>query len=294
VILVSGCSTLHKDGVALTSQDIGTTIKATLPSHDRTWQKGLGVLPTAAINGDDLKLTNVRNCRYRSEEDLDLNYYDASYKLSDLETIDFVVVPFTDAPNLAHTMLSFGFRDGRHFVISVEARMEEGELYNPLYGALNQYELIYVIADERDAIPLRTRIRDVDVYLFRAQTTPEGRISLLMNMLDRANGIARRPEFYDTFTNNCTTNLVHHVNQIRPGRVPLDYRILLPAHSDRLAYNIGLIDTSLPFEELRRRSLINRVSNLNRDAEDFSQKIRRHLELALQSKSSTETPNIAN
>ncbi|MFT5527097.1 MAG: hypothetical protein ACI9HK_005079 [Pirellulaceae bacterium] len=276
VILVSGCSALHKDGVALTSEDIGSLVP-TLPSHDRDWQKGLGTLPTAEVVGDEVKLNSVRNCRYRSEEDFDLEYYDATYKLSELESVDFVVVPFTDAPNLAHTMLSFGFRDGRHFIISVEARMEVGEAYNPVYGALNRYELIYVIGDERDLIPLRTRIRNVEVYLYRGQTTPEGRVSLLLNMLERVNTVARRPEFYDTFTNNCTTNLVHHVNEIRPGRVPFDYRILLPAHSDRLAFDIGLIDTSLPFEELRRRSHINGAANRNLNAEDFSQRIRRHL-----------------
>ena len=155
--------------------------------------------------------------------------------------------------------------------------MEKGEAYTPVQGALGQYELMYVIADERDVIPLRTEHRDVDVYLYRTKTTLAQRQAILMSMLRRANSLVEEPEYYDTFTNNCTTNLVDHINELNPGRVPLDMRVLLPGKSDRLAYELGLLQTKLPFEQLKARSRINDWVARYEDHPDFSTMIRAHL-----------------
>jgi hypothetical protein len=171
-------------------------------------------------------------------------------------------------------MLSFGLEDGQYFVISVEARMEQGEKYSPTNGSRRKYELMYVVGSERDLIPLRTQVRQVQVYLYRAKASPDQVQDLLVDMLVRVNKIAREPEFYDTLTNNCTTNIVDHVNRLRPGRIPLDPRILLPGSSDKLAYELGLIDTPGSFEEMKVRSNITQVSNLYARDPDYSAKIR--------------------
>jgi hypothetical protein len=145
-----------------------------------------------------------------SENDYIVRHYDKTFDLNRLDSVDFLVVPFKEAPNLAHTMLSFGFGGNDYLVVSVEARMEEGQSYSPVKGLMRQYELMYVVADERDVIPLRTKHRDVDVYLYRTRATPEQARMLLVDMMARVNKLAFEPEFYDTFTNNCTTNIVPH------------------------------------------------------------------------------------
>ncbi|HTN77324.1 MAG TPA: DUF4105 domain-containing protein, partial [Pirellulaceae bacterium] len=206
------------------------------PSNHRDWLPYLGTLATADISGNEATIHNVRNCRYLSEDDYVLDYYDKSYDLSKLTSVDFIVVPFKEAPSLAHTMLSFGFQEQEFLAISVEARLEKGESYSPLKGATEQYELMYVIGDERDLIPLRTEHRDVDVYVYRTKVVPEEARAMFVDMLERANKLARQPEFYDTFTNNCTTNIVDHINHLRPSLIAYTYQILLPGHSDRLAY----------------------------------------------------------
>ena len=188
---------------------------------------------------------------------------------------DFIVVPFKDAPNLAHTMLSFGFDDGHYLAVSVEVRLEEGESYSPVKGALRQYEIMYVVADERDLIQLRTQHRKADVYVYRTRATPDQARSLLMDMMQRVNQLAEKPEFYNTFTNNCTTNIVLHINHLRPGRVPYDIRVLLPGQSDRLAYDLGLLDTKVSFEETKLAARVNNLAEIHRDHPDFSQLIRR-------------------
>jgi hypothetical protein len=187
-----------------------------------------------------------------------------------------VVVPFTEATALAHTMLSFGFEDREFIVVSVEARLEKGEGYSPSKGATQQYELIYVIGDERDLIPLRTEHRKVDVYVYRAKAKPEEARVMFVDMLERANKLAKKPEFYDTFTNNCTTNIVDHANKLRPNVIPYSYHILLPGHSDRLAYDLGLLEKSAPFETLKRHAHINARAKVFADSDHFSQEIRRY------------------
>ena len=189
--------------------------------------------------------------------------------------MDFLVVPFKLAPSLAHTMLSFGFRDHQYLGVSVEARLEQGETYSPWLGSLGQYELMYVIADERDLIVRRTRHRGADVYLYPTVATPEQSRELFIDVMRRVNKLYLQPEFYDTLTNNCTSNLVQHVNRLRPGKVPYDPRLLLTGLSDQVAFEVGLIRGQATFDQTKRDALITAVANRSAQRRDFSDCIRR-------------------
>jgi len=245
----------------------------------RLWRPDLAILPFVEFQDEDIVIRNIRNCRYRSETDYDVRHYDMRSALADVNTIDFLIVPFQNNSLLAHTMFSFGLRDGRHFIISVEARLDHGASYSPIRGLTDDFQLIYLIGDERDLIPLRTEARKVDVHLYSGRATPDQVQNLLVDMLERANQLQRVPENYDTIRNNCTTNLVDHINKLRPGSIPVDWRVLLPGHSDRLAYELGLLNIVEPFEIARERSRITSVSNLHKDSPEFSAKIREQVGL---------------
>jgi hypothetical protein len=173
-------------------------------------------------------------------------------------------------------MLAFGLRDGRHFVVSVEARLEKNEVYSTVNGMRNKFELMYVIGDERDLIPLRTRVRNVDCFLYPGKAAPADVQRLFLDIVDRVNKIAKTPEFYNTVSNNCTTNLVDHVNDIFPDRIPIwDWRLLLPGRSDRLAYELGLLDLpNQDFESIRSQYRINMQANMYENDPLFSTRIR--------------------
>ena len=245
------------------------------PSNERDWIPEQAIMPTAEWNGSQVTVRNVRNFEFVTEHDFIPRYYDKTYQLDDLESVDFIVAPFKDTPVLAHTMISFGFGHGEFLVSSVEARLEKGESYSPLAGAWRQFEIMYVLADERDVIQLRTEHRDTDVYVYRAQATREQVRALLLDVLNRVNKLAKEPEFYDTIYNNCTTNIAQHINDLKPGRIPYDYHVLLPGFSPKFAYDLGLLDKSVPFEELTRRAHINDLAHRYRTSADFSTKIRR-------------------
>jgi hypothetical protein len=241
----------------------------------KPWRADLMVLPHVEVEGETITIRNVRNCRYRSESDYDVRHYDMRFRLTDVRTIDFIIVPFKETALLAHTMLSFGLADGRHFVVSVEARLEQDQDYSAVAAAGRRFPLTYVVADERDVILLRTLVRDVQVYLYPGRAQPQQIQDLLVDMLARVNQLHRQPEYYDSLTNNCTTNLVDHVNKLRPGRIPRDWRVLLPGHSDRLAYELGLLEIQGPFEYARSNYQVNQLAGLYADDPEFSKRIRK-------------------
>ena len=247
---------------------------ASVPSNYRDWSPDQAVLSSGDFSGELAHVHNIRNCSYRSTEDYVVNYYDKTFDLSELATVDFIVVPFSSLPGLAHTMLSFGFEDGEYLVVSVEIRREKGERFSVLGGILNKYELIYVVGNEQDLVKLRTNYRMDDVYVYRANATREQVRDLFVDVMQRVNKLAVQPEFYHTLANNCLTNPVQHINRLKPDRVPNDIRILLPGYSDRLAYDLGLIDTDLPFEQLKRQANVSHLARIYGDSPDFSDKIR--------------------
>ena len=245
------------------------------PRSDRNWSPDMAVMPSAEFAGDMVHVRNIRNISYETTEQYTVAHYDRTFDLRRLESVWYLVEPFSDVKGPAHTLVSFGFEGGHYLAISVELRREAGEHFSPIKGLFRQYELMYVVADERDVIRLRTNYRHDDVYLYPVRATAEQRRALLTSMLQRANALRSRPEFYNTLTNTCTTNIVRHVNAIAPKKVPFSYKVLLPAWSDRLAYDIGLLDTDLSFEAARERYHINRRALRHAESSDFSALIRR-------------------
>jgi len=263
-------------GPMLPSLEINPDLVKTLkPSNDRDWAPEQAVLPWAEFDGNRVTLHNIRNSTYRTIDDYDVSHYDKTFDLDGLKSVDFVVVPFNDTPEIAHTALSFGFDDRDYVVVSVEIRRERGERYHALKGFLRQYELMYVLVDERDFILRNAKHNMADVYVHRARATPEQVRTLFVDVAQRMNKLFHEPEFYDTLSNNCTTNIRDHINRMVPGRVPYDYRVLLPGHSDRLAYELGLLDTDTGFEQTRLRNRVNYQAFLHGDDPDFSVEIRR-------------------
>ncbi|MEO8001924.1 MAG: DUF4105 domain-containing protein [Arenimonas sp.] len=245
------------------------------PSNDRNWSLDAERTASAEISGNSVKISNIRNAHYRTTADYDVHWENRAYDLNKLESVWFVVEPFSDWRGPAHTFLSFGFGNGEYIAISVEIRKEKGESFSPVGGLLRQYELIYVVGDERDLIGLRANYRHDNVYLYKMRATPKQARELFVSMLKRVNAVAKHPEFYNTLTNTCTTNIVEHINVIAPGRIPFSYKTLLPAYSDELAYDLDLVDTALPRDKFRAAHQINKEAKLHADSAGFSEAIRK-------------------
>src|SRR3984893_13015732 len=242
------------------------------PSHDRPWRPAVAVMPRVIIDDDRVRITGVRNFDYRSRNDFTVRYEEREIRLSHLAALDFFVSYWSEGL-VGHTFLSFIFDDAPPLSISIETRPEVGEGFAPIASMFKQFELIYVVGDERDLVRVGTKYPNETVYLYRLNASEVDARLLLLVYLARINELADRPEWYHLLSNSCTINIVRYANAAgRVGR--FDIRHLLNGLIDSYLYHSGRVDTTLPFDELRRRSLINEAAQAADDAPDFSERIR--------------------
>jgi hypothetical protein len=242
------------------------------PSNDREWQPDVAVAPTIAIEGEHVTVHGVRNFHYRSESDFDARWEDRTYDLAKLRSLD-LVMSYWGPVEYCHTLVSFGFEGGEQLAVSVETRKEVGEGFSTFAGLYKRFELVYVFADERDVIGVRTNHRRENVYLYRIRTRPERLRELFLSYANKANELASHPEFYGVLGNSCGVNILHRVADT--GReVIIGRDALLNGYWDRNLYEMQAIDTRHPFEELRALSNIDERARAAGDSQDFSRAIR--------------------
>lgn len=246
------------------------------PSNDRDWSSDQAILSYAEISQTTATIHNVRNFLYRAEYDYDANYYDKTFDLEKIKSLEYVIDPFSKKIGAAHTFLTFGFENGDRVVISIEIRKKKGDSFSPWRGLFRSFEVMYVVADERDVIKLRTNFRKDNVYMYPIRAPREEIRALFLDMLRRVNQLRKRPEFYNTILNSCAVNVVAHVNRVakKKKRIPWSFKIFFPAYSDRFIYDLGLIDTDLSFKEARKQFYISERARNCGENEDFSKKIR--------------------
>jgi hypothetical protein len=243
------------------------------PRHDRDWLPDVAQLPTATIDGSRITVHNVRNFDYRSSDtDFVERWETRTYDLHDLRGVD-MFLSFWGSPHIAHTIASWDFGDGKHLAISIETRKEKGESYSAVLGFFRQYELYYVVADERDVIGVRASHRGEQLYLYHIRTAPEPARAILLEYLAQVNALAAQPRWYNALTHNCTTVIRDNVRRVMAVQ-PWSWQILLNGHIDELWARRGVIDTSLPFAELKARSDITERAKAAAGAPDFSARIR--------------------
>jgi hypothetical protein len=248
------------------------------PSNQRNWQPDVAQLPYATFDGDLVTIHNIRNFDYQSETEYTPNYYDKTLDLRELDSVDLIAV-YWMGDAIAHIMLSFGFAGRDYVTVSIETRKEVGESYDTIRGFFRNYELTYVVGDERDLIRLRTNYRKnprEDVYVFRSVAPRENGRRLFMDYFREVNELRDHPDWYNTLTTNCTTNVLRHT-RVNPGDHAWSWKILLSGYAPQYAYERGRLDTSVPFDELKRRAYVNGAAQAADQAPDFSQRIRADL-----------------
>jgi hypothetical protein len=250
----------------------------TIPaSNDRPWQRDVAVLPFADVQGDLVTLRNIRNLAYRTETDFDARYYDQTFNLKQLDSVDLIAV-YWMGDAIAHIMVSFGFQERDFVAFSIETRKEIGEGYSTVKGFFKQYEQVFIAGDERDLIRVRTDYRDPaeDVYLYRTRMPPETARKFFMEYIREINSLKQHPQWYNTLTSNCTVDVVRLIRDYG-GRADYNWKVLLSGYTPLYAYELGGLDTRIPFEELRKLSYVNPRARALGDDPEFSRKIREGL-----------------
>lgn len=245
------------------------------PSNTRDWQPEVARVAYADIQGDLVTVHDIRNFDYRSETDFTPAYYDKTFDVRKLQSVDLVAV-YWMGPAIAHTILSFGFEGGDQLAVSIETRKEKGEDYSTVRGFFRQYELYYVVADERDVIRVRTNYRKnppEDVYVYRLHGPIENGRRLFLEYMHRISKLKESPEFYNTLTDNCTTGIWMNT-RVNPGHPALSWKILASGYVPEYLHEAGRLAPGTPFSELQRMAHINSRAQAADQAADFSRRIR--------------------
>lgn len=242
------------------------------PTNNGPWLEHYQQLAEVELNANLVTIKNFRRARYDESGNISvLNYSDKTVDLNQLDAVWYGISQFA-SPGLAHTFLSFDFGDQDPVVVSVEARMQPGQSYGPIEGALDNYHLIYVFADERDIVGVRTHKRNEAVRFMPTTADKSRMIQMFKDMAERANSLIKTPEFYNTFTSNCTNNIMQQT-AVSAWQYYLDPRIILPAYSDSIAYDFGVLDQNYTLEQHRAAALLD-ASTFSDTDQDFYHAIR--------------------
>jgi Domain of unknown function (DUF4105) len=241
------------------------------PTQNRDWQPQVAVLAYATREGDQITVHNVRNFEYRTATDFTPRYETRTYNLDNLRELD-LFINYWGSKLIAHPILSFDFGTQGRLCFSIETRSARGQGYSPIAGLYRQYEIIYIAADERDVVRLRTNFKHEDLYLYRILMPPKEVRDRFMEYIDRLNELNVHPAWYNEITDNCTTS----IRAQRPAdlREPFDWRLLINGFGDQMLYEHHALAGNLPFLELKAKSLIDERARAAGDAPDFSNLIR--------------------
>jgi hypothetical protein len=251
------------------------------PSADRVWVPSQARDPVVRYLDGEVEVRNVRNTRYRSADDYEVRWETRRYRLDGVRSLDVMIEPFMEWRGISHFLMSFGFEGGEHLCVSVEARVEAGEGFGIVPAVFNEYELVYILGDERDLIGQRVKVQGHSVYLYPIRVTSREQVrALFVLVLNHASRLSERPRFYNTLTQNCTNTVLRHAEYLTASEFPWwDYRLILPGYIDLFLHDMGAIDTSLPMDRLREACRIDErvVPPGGLSGPEWSAKIREHI-----------------
>jgi hypothetical protein len=245
------------------------------PSNVGNWQPDVERTAWAEIDGDRVTIHNLRNCDYRTETDYANCWSDRTLYLSQIRAADLFLTNW-GIRFASHPIVSFQFGDNEHVAFSIEARYKAGQAYSTILGFFRQYGLIFVTADERDVIRLRTNYRKgEEVSLYRAKAQPETARAMFLTYVAYLNRLKDHPEWYNALTRNCTTAINKQLAANVNNPQPWNYQFIVNGTLDRLLYDRGrLVTGGLPFPELKQREHINAAAQAANRSPDFSALIR--------------------
>ena len=246
------------------------------PSNERNWTNDVAVLPSIIIKNNIATIRNIRDFEYETELTYTIKYYDRTFDINELTSVDYILSYWDGNVVIAHTMLRFGFENGSHICVSVETRREKDELQTGLRGLYNQYELIYLLADESDLLMLRTNYRNENVYIFPLKVPQAAMKKLFLQIMGKVHSLESKPKFYNTLNANCITSLLDKVRKITNRNMIFDYRYILNGKSDELGYERGIFITNgLSYTDFRNKHHINQYISDSITKQNYSQAIQK-------------------
>ncbi|MCU0802865.1 MAG: DUF4105 domain-containing protein [Rhodobacteraceae bacterium] len=241
-----------------------------IPRNDKAWIPEVAHGLTGRM-GRNITIPHVRRFRWITKKEVVEAWEPWEVDPEAITSVD-LIMSIWSSPLIAHTMVSFGFADGRHLVISGETRRQKGDRFTITGGFFRRFELILIAADERDVVHLRTDVRREKVSIFPVLMTPEARRALFLAFINHGNDLARKAAWYNTITSNCTTvpfEIVRTINR----KLRYDWRLIFSGHLPGYLKKLGVLPPGT-MDELRARAVLPVSGDDGTDDAAYSQRLR--------------------
>ncbi len=185
-----------------------------------------------------------------------------------VKDVYLVLEPFPPESIAAHAMLAFSFpkqrrmaaadgsgKHARGLVLSVEARLRQGQPYSLLKGMGKSFGLVYQLGTWRDMVQKSTRQKGHRLERYKLKLNQQQKDALLTCALKSATR-DRTGEYYHTTNNSCYSNVVRLINKVAPRkqrvrpwlvpRVLPNPRAVLPKMGPGVLGRKGLLDPRKP------------------------------------------------
>lgn len=261
--------------------------------QDRAWDPEVERLLYAEQQGNQVTLYNVRNFDWHPDGNYTARWETRHYNLEQLTGIN-VITSYWMGPQIAHTLVSFDFKDQAPVVFSIEIRKERDESFSALGGFFRKFELSLVAADEKDIVYTRSNIRGEDVYFYPIDVPQSAMQALFTAYVEQANQLHQQAQWYNTLVSNCTTIVFDMAQAIAPETLPKDYRLLASGYLPEYLYDLGVLDQNKTILEWYDLAHINpRTQGFEQEKDtssaQFSQRIRQSHQ-SVQATTATKTP----
>lgn len=246
------------------------------PQQNRLWDPEGARLVSSIKNGNLVTVNNVRNFKWYTNGHYDEHWENRQYNLNDLSGVN-IITSYWMGPQIAHTLVSFDFKNQRPLVFSIEIRKEKNEKFSAIGGFFRQFELSLIAADEKDILYTRSNIRHEKVYFFPINLPKNQIRTLFLEYLETAKELQQKPRWYNTLTSNCTTIVFDMVQTINQEQLPKDYRIFLSGYIPNYLYDRHVLSHNWTITEWYQRAYINsRTQNFqpNQSSTLFSNLVR--------------------
>ncbi len=258
--------------VGLTALFLGWWLRQK-PSQNRDWDASVAVLPRAVRAGDVVTVENIRNFEYRSLDDFVPRYQTRTFHLEKLTTADIIFFNW-GMRWMSHPVLVFDFGTDGRICLSIEVRYRKGQAYSFVRSLYRQQELIFIAADERDAILRRTKhSTSQQALLYHFHASPEELRTAFLDYIEAINSLYETPRWYHGLCANCTTSFYRMTH----SRFRIDWRVFANGQLDQALYEAGRLDRTLPFHELRKLASLDAIAN-SAPEDGFGDHIRREME----------------
>ena len=257
------------------------------PRQNRAWCPEHSKTARVEIENDNVKIYNFVRAKYKGPLDPEKVIHETfEFNLNQLQGIAILleefpvkIGKFTFIP--AHLFLSFELEDGRVFSISVAGRRLRNEKISFKRVLPHYKEIFYKVINEKDTIVARAYFEKDPMFVFPLEASKEQIKKVFLDMAKKINKLDKRPEWFDTFSKNCTREAVRHLRRAGFPFPRFSSRYIFTNSFEKLLFEKGFLKVKDP-KQVRKVYDFTEFIIKHKDDEDLSLKLRDELRSRLQ------------